>query len=121
MDLKDLNADERIALVALLEMIVAADQNVSYEEMAQIKRVMHGLGERAYREAVEAADARFDSDDAAYDGIASVERPEARELIYQTALEAAAAHGVAGRESELLTKLQRRWKLPVEFERPDGG
>ena len=121
MDLKDLNADERNALVALLEIIVAADRDVSYEELAQIKNVIHGLGERAYREAVEAADARFDSDDAAYETIASVARPEARELIYATALDAAAAHGVAGRESELLTRLQRRWKLPVEFERPDGG
>ena len=121
MDLKDLTVDERIALVALLEMIVAADRDVSYEELAQIKRVMHALGDRAYREAVTAADERFDSDDAAVEFIADVERPEARELIYETALEAAAAHGVAGRESELLTKLQRRWKLPVAFERPDGG
>ena len=121
MDLKDLNADERIALVALLEIIVAADRNVSYEELAQIKGVIHGLGDRAYREAVTAADERFDSDDTAYEFIAGIERPEARELIYATALEAAAAHGVAGRESELLTKLQRRWKLAVEFERPDGG
>src|SRR4051794_38599663 len=121
MELNELTADERIALIALLEMVVAADREVTYEELAQIKRVMHALGDRAYREAVEAADARFDSDDAALEFIAAIERPEARELIYESALEAAVAHGVAGHESEFLTRLQKHWRLPVRFERPEGA
>ncbi len=120
MELNELTADERIALVALLEMIVGADRDVSYEELAQIKRVMEALGERAYRAAVTAADERFASDDDARAFVAAVERPDARELIYETALEAAVAHGVANRESDLLTALQKQWKLPVRFERPEG-
>jgi uncharacterized tellurite resistance protein B-like protein len=121
MELNELTADERIALVALLELVVAADGDVSYEELAQIKRVMHAVGDRAYREAVKAADERFESDDVALAFITAVERPEARALIYETAIEAAVAHGVAGRESELLTQIQKRWRVPVRFEGPEGS
>jgi len=120
MELNELTTEERIALVALLEMVVAADRDVSYEELAQIKRVVHALGDRAYRAAVIAADERFESNDAARAFIATIERPEARELIYETALEAATAHGVTDSESELLTSLQKQWNLPVRFERPDS-
>jgi hypothetical protein len=120
MELTELNEDERIALVALLEMVVAADGEVSRDELTQIRRVIRELGEGAYRAAAAAADARFASDEAARAFFLKIERPEARALLYETALEAALAHGVAGAESELLTWLQKQWNVAVRFDRPES-
>src|SRR6185369_14387100 len=59
MELTDLNANERLALVALIEATVRADHGVSREEEEVIAEIIDALGEGAYREAVEAADQRF--------------------------------------------------------------
>jgi len=115
MELGELNEDERIALVALLEMVVASDRNVTLEELTQIKHVIHTLGEKAYRAAVTEADRRFADDDAARAFLLTIEREEARELIYETALEAAMAESIGPKESDLLTWLAEQWNLPVRF------
>ncbi|HEY2388866.1 MAG TPA: hypothetical protein VGK30_18060 [Candidatus Binatia bacterium] len=120
MELTELNEDERIALVVLLEAVVAADGEVSREELTEIKRVIAAIGAGPYRAAVAAADAHFESDEAARAFLLKIERPEARALLYETALEAALAHGVAGSESELLTWLQEQWKVAVRFDRPES-
>lgn len=120
MDLHELNGDERVALVALLEMIVASDGEVSRDEQKQIKRLIHAIGEDAYRAAVAEADARFRTDDAARAFLTTIHRPEARELIYEAALEAAMAQAITSREADLLTWLAEQWKLPVRFAAPDA-
>ena len=119
MELSELNEDERIALVTLLELVVASDGDVTREELSQIKHVIHGLGETAYRRAVAEADRRFTGDDAARAFLLTIERRGARELIYETALEAAIANSVGSKESEILTWLAEEWKLPVRFARID--
>ena len=43
------------------------------------------------------------------------QRQEARELIYETALEAAMADSIGPKESNLLTWLAERWNVPVRF------
>ena len=115
MELGELNEDERIALVALLEMVVASDRDVTLEDLTQIKHVIHTLGENAYRAAVTEADQRFTDDDAARAFLLTIERQEARELIYETALEAAMADSIGPKESDLLTWLAERWNVPVRF------
>lgn len=119
MELKELNDDERIALVTLLEMIVASDGGVTREELSHIKHVIHGLGEHAYRAAVAAADERFADDDTARRFLLGIAREPARELIFETALEAAMADGIAVSESEILTWVGKSWRLPLRFERGD--
>src|SRR5436305_1189426 len=120
MELSDLNDDERVGLVALLELVVASDGDVPREELSQIKHVIHGLGEDEYRRAVAEADRRFADDNAARAFLLTIERPEARELIYEAALEAAIANSVGAKESELLTWLAEHWQLPVRFGRIDS-
>jgi hypothetical protein len=119
MELRELNEDERITLVALLEMVVASNRDVTLEELAQIKHVIHALGENAYRAAVTEADRRFADDDAARAFLLTIERQEARELIYETALEAAMAESIGPKESDLLTWLAEQWKVPIRFARTD--
>jgi hypothetical protein len=119
MELKELNHDERLALVALLEMVVASDATATREELSQLEHVIRVLGAKAYRETVEEADRRFTDDEAAKTFLLTITRAEACELIYETALEAAMADVVRGPEVELLTWLAEQWKLPVRFARID--
>jgi hypothetical protein len=120
MELSELNHDERVALVALLEMLVAADGDVSREELKEIKHAIHALGEDAYRAAVAEADASFATDDAARAFLLTIHRPEARELIYECALEAAMSNTITPRESQLLTWLAEKWSVPVRFVGPES-
>jgi hypothetical protein len=119
MELEELSHDERLALVALLELVIASDRDVAREELALIKRVMRELGAAEYRALVAEADERFPNDDAAKKFLLTVTRQEARELIYEIALEAAMVHGMLGHESELLTWLKAKWDIPVRFETPE--
>ena len=50
--------------------------------------------------------------------LASIERQEARELIYGTLIEAAITDTVEGRESELLEWLAKEWKIEVTYDEP---
>ena len=119
MELSELNHDERLALVVLLEMLVAADGDVSREELKQIKHAIHALGEDAYRAAVKEADERFETDDGARAFLLTIYRPEARELLYECALEAAMSQTITTPESELLTWLADKWNVPVRFVGPE--
>jgi uncharacterized tellurite resistance protein B-like protein len=115
MELKELNDDERLALVALLEMVMASDATVTREELSQLKHVVRALGAAAYRAIAAEVDARFHDDDQAKAFLLTITRQSARELIYETALEAAMVDVARGREAELLTWLAEQWKLPVRF------
>jgi hypothetical protein len=120
MNIDELNAEERIVLVALLERVVAADARVSEEEHVVIGRVVTALGGEAYRAAAVEADRRFHDDEELWIGAPVLQRPAARELIYETLLEAALPGGVDGRESDLLARLARVWHLQVRFAAPHG-
>lgn len=56
MELHDLNADERIALAALIEFVVMASGHVTEDEEREIQAVVDEIGEDAYRQAVEEVD-----------------------------------------------------------------
>ena len=59
MELRELNADERIALAALIEFVVLASGHVTEDEEREIQAVVDEIGEDAYRQAVEEVDRRF--------------------------------------------------------------
>ena len=116
MELSDLDHDERLALVAVIELIVGSDAEVSDEEEAEIERVAEAFGDDAYRALATEADDRLADPDALRAFLAGIERQEARELIYGTALAAALPDSVDDRESELLDWLAKTWKVSVTFE-----
>ena len=119
MELSELNHDERLALVVLLEMLIAADGEVSRQELKEIKHATHALGEDAYRAAVAEADERFKTDDDARAFLLTIYSPEARELLSECALEAAMSQAITTRESQLLTWLADKWNVPVRFVGPE--
>lgn len=118
MELTDLTHDEQLALVALIEVVVSADREVSDEELAHVDRIAAALGDETYQALTDEADERFTDEDDLRDFLAGIERQEARELIYGTALEAALPDTVETRESSLLGWLATAWSISIRFDQP---
>jgi len=116
MELSDLRGDERLALVALLEAAVVADGSVSDHEVEDIQKVVDAFGEDEYRRLVDEVSPRFKSEDNLMDFLETIERPEARDLIYGVFLEEAASEALRGRESDLVDWLAEVWKIDVKIE-----
>ena len=118
MELTDLNQDERLALVALIEATAQADRKVSDEEESILGEVVETLGADAYQTAVKQADQRFNDDDELKKFLKGITRPEAREIIYGTALELAMSDVVTGHEPQLLSWLAETWDLESQLQAP---
>jgi len=116
MELADLRGDERLALVALLKVAVVADGSVSEEEVEEIGEVVDAFGEDEYRKLVEEVARRFQSGDDLKSFLETIERPEARELIYGFFLEEAVGEALQGRESELVAWLADAWEIEVKID-----
>lgn len=115
MELRDLTHDERLALVALIENVVASDAQVSADEEQEIAEIADAFGDETYRALATEADERFADEPALQRFLTALARPEARELIYGTVLDAALANGVDRHESSLLGWLATTWGITVSF------
>ncbi|HET6148897.1 MAG TPA: hypothetical protein VFH68_15275 [Polyangia bacterium] len=121
MELQDLNGDERTALVGLMREVVMSDANLSDDELDEVADIVDAFGEEGYQAALDAFEARFSDDDTFRRFLATITRQEARELIYGTVLQGAAADAIEGGESELLTWLADTWKVEVQIQdQPEG-
>jgi uncharacterized tellurite resistance protein B-like protein len=114
MELSDLNETERVALVALLEAVIAADSEVTDDEPEKLVEVIAELGEDAYRLAIEEADRLEEEGTDLRKLLATVRRQEPRELIYGTAMEVAMANAVTPQEAPLLEWLAETWGIRIE-------
>jgi hypothetical protein len=121
MELADLNKDEQLALAGLLEYVVLASGHVTADEENELNTIIEALGEDTYRAAVEAADERFPDEESLRVFLGTLDRQEAREVIYGTVIEAAMTDTVEGRESALLEWLADAWKIEVTYEQPPAG
>jgi hypothetical protein len=122
MELKDLNGDERTALVGLMREVVLADSNLSDDEIDEVADIVGAFGEEGYQAALDAFEAQFSDEESFRRFLAGIKRQEARELIYGTVLQGAAADAIEGGESELLSWLADVWKIEVHIEdQPQGG
>jgi hypothetical protein len=121
MELQELNGDERTALVGLMRDVVMSDANLSDDEIDEVAEIVDAFGEEGYQAALDAFEARFSDEDSFRRFLATITRQEARELIYGTVLQGAAADAIEGGESELLTWLADTWKIEVHIEDlPEG-
>ena len=114
MELNELTAQEQVALVALLELVLESDARVSEEEADRIDAVVAAIGEDAYRRAAEDVDRRFDNEEDVRAFVATVTRQDAREVIYGTLLEAAITDAVDRHESDLLDWLAEVWHIATQ-------
>ena len=114
LQLTDLTAEERVALVTLLELVAEADQYVTDDEAKAVNRVIKTLGRKAYEEAVAEADRRFqDPAERRRFLETAIARQEARELIFETVLEVALADAPVRAETEILDWLRRTWNITM--------
>jgi uncharacterized tellurite resistance protein B-like protein len=112
----DLRGDERLALVALLEAAVVADGSVSDDEVEDIRKVVDAFGEDEYRKLVDEVARRFQSQDDLMNFLETIQRPEARDLIYGFFLAEASGEALRGRESELVDWLAEVWQIDVKID-----
>jgi hypothetical protein len=119
MELNELTPEERVALVALLELAVEADATVSEDEVDELREIVEAVGEESYRAAAAEVDTRFQSEDELKAFLQTITRQEARELIYEAVLEAALPDAIGAREAALLDWLAKEWAVTVQFEDPE--
>jgi hypothetical protein len=119
MELQELDHDERLALVALLELVLESDRTTVDGEVAEIDRVMDALGREEYQQLVAEVDRRFPTEVELQAFLPSIVRQDARDLIYGTALDTAIEDAVDLFESQLLDWLAKLWSVRVEFEDGD--
>jgi hypothetical protein len=113
MQLSELNADERIALVGLLKAAILSNGRVSEEEVAEVQQIVDAIGEEAYQRALDEFESRFPDEPSFMKFLTTIDRQEARELIYGTIFQGATADAIDSHESELLTWLAEEWHVEV--------
>jgi uncharacterized tellurite resistance protein B-like protein len=111
MQLIDLMPEESLALVALSRAVVRADGTVTPLEGQAIAVMAAEIGETTYRKLFAKAAESFRDQAALKAFLASIERPEARALIYESILAIAAADSISAEEEPLLVWLQETWKI----------
>jgi hypothetical protein len=120
MELRDLNHDQRLALVGLIEATVIADRRVSEEEEDVLAEAIEQLGDEQYRQLATEADERFGSEEELKTYLGSIKDQDARELIFGTVQELAMADVVSGEESPLLEWLAGAWNIETKLDDSAG-
>ena len=114
MTIQELTRDEQLALVALTEVTVVSNRMVTDTEVAELDHLAHELGDDLFQALAAEAERRFPDRDALRAFLASIKRPEARELIYGTVLTEALADTMPHDESRFLEWLAKAWDVPVK-------
>lgn len=110
---------ERLALVALLKLVVLSDGGVSPEEVDEIQDVVDAFGEDEYQKLLDQVEERFADEAALKKFLGTVKRQDARELIYGFILETASGEALQGKEPELLGWLGKAWNVEVKVDDVD--
>jgi hypothetical protein len=111
MHLIDLLPEETLALVALSRAIARADGAISPLEGRAIALIAAEIGEATYRKLFAKAAESFPDQAALRGFLASIERPEARSLIYESILALAAADSISAEEEPLMAWLHETWGI----------
>jgi uncharacterized tellurite resistance protein B-like protein len=111
MQLTDLHPDERLALVALSRAIVRADGVVSPTEGRMVGRIALALGDATYRQAFAQAVESYPDEAALKRFLETIQRPEARRLIFDTILDLAVSDELSPAEVPMLRWLEANWAI----------
>lgn len=114
MELRELNGDERTALVGLIKAVVLSDSTVSEDELDEVEEVVDAFGQEGYDKAMDTFEAGFSDEEKFRAFLVTIKRQDARDLIYGTLLAGAAGDAIEGGESELLSWLATAWNVEVD-------
>ncbi len=116
MNISDLSREEKLALVALTELAVISDRNITEDEVAQIDEIVTTLGEDTFQELADEAEQLFADRSALKAFLSSITRPEAREIIYGTVLSETLADTLAHEQAGFLEWLAGEWNISLQVE-----
>lgn len=111
MNLNDLLPEESLALVALSRAVARADGVVSELEGEAIAIMAAEIGEATYRRLFAKAAESFPDEAALKKFLGSIERAEARALIYESVLGLAGADSISAEEEGLLGWVREAWGI----------
>jgi hypothetical protein len=111
MSLTDLTHDELLVLIGFLRSVMRADGVYTDPEKGYIAELSKVVGAAKFRAAMEEAYDRFPDVATLREGAEVVERDEARHLIVQTLIRAAAVDGVDEEETKPLSWLTATWGI----------
>jgi len=111
MTLDDLSQPEQVVLLALVGLMARMDGSVSEDEMDLLEQIADEIGEKRFEAARDSAAALADGA-AILAAAASVERLEAREIIFELVYSIAVRDTIAESEAALLNELATLWGLP---------
>jgi hypothetical protein len=115
MEIRDLNPDERTALVGLMKVIVMSDGNVSEDELEHVETLVDAFGADEYQRMLDSFESSFENEGEFRKFLGGVTRQEARDLIFATVLESAAENALDSKEGDLLDWLSATWNVKVEI------
>ena len=111
MTLDDLSHAEQVVLLALIGLMARMDGSVSQEEMELLEQIADEIGEKRFEAARDAAAALADAS-AILSAASSVDRRDAREVIFELVYSVAIRDTIAQSEAALLNELAKLWDLP---------
>ncbi len=113
MTLSQLSHEQKLALVALLELLTMSDGTVSDGEADQINLIAEELGDEVYRELLNESETRFSDVDMLKESLTTIHERAARELIYGLLMEEVINAPSASHRPELLDWLKAEWAIEV--------
>jgi hypothetical protein len=116
MELRDLNQDERTALVGLMKVVVMSDADVSEDEIEHVESLVEAFGEEDYQRTLDTFEKRFPDLESFKAFLRTIGRQDARDLIFSTVLDGAEESGLEDPETEMLDWLSSTWNIKIEIE-----
>ena len=111
MELRELTDAERLALVGLAKVVVRADDELSAGEQAALDELARAVGSDVFMRSVDEAMGRFRSPEAVWKYCKTIDRQQARDLIFAALCALALPEGTSREESAALSRLRRLWKV----------
>lgn len=116
MELRDLNKDERLALLGLIVQMIGADSGRSPEEMQEFREIADEMGRQAFDDAFRAAVAAgCNNRDTALTLARKVERPDAQQILHTVLVDLAQADFLSEEERDLIRTVARIWGVQTRI------
>jgi hypothetical protein len=114
MNITDLARNEQLALVALTELAVISDRNITANEVDKVDEIVEALGEDVFQKLADEAENRFADRQDLRAYLTGITRQDARDLIYGTVLSESLADTIPHEQAQFLDWLAAEWKITLE-------
>ncbi len=113
MTIDKLSHEEKLGLVALLELVAMSDGTVSDGEIEQINLLAKQLGDDEYRSLLDEADTRFAGVDGLKEFLKDINAPDSQEAIFGFVMEEAQKSPTIGARHGIIDWLASLWGIEI--------